>query len=210
MNYVIDGRSGTLKSWGSLNADIHLTAVTSFEVKDSRKLSTYAGAWGGFDVMTGIGPTERVLTVQGRISNDLTARDATARVRATLDRLMESQEPVAYVSPVASIPRGVLTGVTVTQVGVSAIDVELTIRAVRTVEAESVAGEKAPPRTRKSGKDSNKPTNAVGGSGASKGNGTKAASKPAASEPEDRRSLLAKGVDGVSSLFDGASKWNPF
>ena len=48
MNYVIDGRSGVLKSWGALNADIQLTAVTSFEVKDQRKLSTYAGAWGGF------------------------------------------------------------------------------------------------------------------------------------------------------------------
>jgi hypothetical protein len=209
MNYVIDGRSGTLKSWGSLNADIHLTAVTSFEVKDSRKLSTYAGAWGGFDVMTGIGPTERVLTVQGRVSNDLTTRDATARVRATLDRLMESQEPVAYVSPVASIPKGVLTGVTVTQVGVSAVDVELTIRAVRTVEAESVAGEKAPTRAKKGGKAVDNP---VGKSGAvNKGAGSdRTASKPAAKEPEDRRSLLAKGVDGVSGLLDGVSKWNPF
>ena len=209
MNYVIDGRSGTLKSWGSLNADIHLTAVTSFEVKDSRKLSTYAGAWGGFDVMTGIGPTERVLTVQGRVSNDLTSRDATARVRATLDKLMESQEPVAYISPVASIPKGVLTGVTVTQVGVSAVDVELTIRAVRTVEAESVAGEKAPPRAKKGGKTMDKP---AGKSGIGRGVGAsdKTASKPAADEPGDKRSLLAKGVDGLSGLFDGVSKWNPF
>lgn len=209
MNYVINGRSGTLKSWGSLNADIRLTAVTSFEVKDSRKLSTYAGAWGGFDVMTGIGPTERVLTVQGRISNDLTTRDATARVRATLDRLMESQEPVAYVSPVASIPKGILTGVSVTQVGVSAVDVELTIRAVRTVKAESVAGEKAPPRAKKGGKAVGNPT---GKSGVTSRNqaSDKTASKPAAKEPEDKRSLLAKGVDGASALLDGVSKWNPF
>lgn len=209
MNYVIDGRSGTLKSWGSLNADIHLTAVTSFEVKDSRKLSTYAGAWGGFDVMTGIGPTERVLTVQGRVSNDLRARDATARVRATLDRLMESQEPVAYVSPVASIPKGVLTGVTVTQVGVSAVDVELTIRAVRTVEAESVAGEKAPPRAKKGGKAVDKPTGKSGAVGNGAGS-NKTASKPAAAAPGDKRSLLARIVDGGKDLIDGASKWNPF
>lgn len=207
MNYVIDGRSGTLKSWGSLNADIHLTAVTSFEVKDSRKLSTYAGAWGGFDVMTGIGPTERVLTVQGRVSNDFTARDATARVRATLDRLMESQEPVAYISPVASIPKGVLTGVTVTQVGVSSIDVELTIRAVRTVEAESVAGEKAPPRARKGGKAVEKPSAAASTKGAGKANVTKVASKPAAKEPEDKRSLLARLADSGKELVDGANKW---
>lgn len=207
MNYVIDGRSGTLKSWGSLNADIHLTAVTSFEVKDQRKLSTYAGAWGGFDVMTGIGPTERVLTVKGRVSNDLTSRDATARVRATLDRLMESQEPVAYVSPVASIPKGVLTGVTVTQVGVSAVDVELTIRAVRTVEAESVAGEKAPPRAKKGGKDTGKP---AASTSSAVGNNTKAASKPAAEEPQDKRSLLVKGVDSASGLLDGILKWKLF
>ena len=207
MNYVIDGRSGTLKSWGSLNADIHLTAVTSFEVKDQRKLSTYAGAWGGFDVMTGIGPTERVLTVKGRVSNDLTSRDATARVRATLDRLMESQEPVAYVSPVASIPRGILTGVTVTQVGVSAVDVELTIRAVRTVEAESVAGEKAPARARKGGEGADKP--AVSASSAV-GNNTKTASKPAAGEPQDKRSLLAKFADSSSGALDGVLKWKPF
>lgn len=209
MNYVIDGRSGTLKSWGSLNADIHLTAVTSFEVKDSRKLSTYAGAWGGFDVMTGIGPTERVLTVQGRVSNDLTTRDATARVRATLDRLMESQEPVAYVSPVASIPKGVLTGVTVTQVGVSAVDVELTIRAVRTVKAESVAGEKAPQRAKKGGKGVDKPTGKPG-IVSNKGANDKTASKPAAKEPEDGRSLAAKGVDWARGLLNGESKWNPF
>lgn len=206
MNYVIDGRSGTLKSWGSLNADIHLTAVTSFEVKDSRKLSTYAGAWGGFDVMTGIGPTERVLTVQGRVSNDLQTRDSTARVRATLDRLMDSQEPVAYISPVASIPKGVLTGVTVTQVGVSAVDVELTIRAVRTVEAESVAGEKAPPRAKKGGKAVDK---SAGKSGVVSGKvaSDKTASRPAAKKPEDRRSLLARGVDGAADWIDGVSKW---
>nr|DAR60740.1 MAG TPA: hypothetical protein [Caudoviricetes sp.] len=206
MNYVIDGRSGTLKSWGSLNADIQLTAVTSFEVKDQRKLSTYAGAWGGFDVMTGIGPTERVLTVKGRVSNDLTSRDATARVRATLDRLMESQEPVAYVSPVASIPRGVLTGVTITQAGVSAMDVELTIRAIRTVEAESVAGEKAPPRAKKGGKTTDKPSDAL----SSKTKGDKVASKPAAENPQDGRSLLAKFTDATSNGIDGLMKWKPF
>lgn len=210
MNYVIDGRSGTLKSWGSLNADIHLTAVTSFEVKDSRKLSTYAGAWGGFDVMTGIGPTERVLTVQGRVSNDLTTSDATARVRATLDRLMESQEPVAYVSPVASIPKGVLTGVTVTQVGVSAIDVELTIRAVRTVEAESVAGEKAPARAKKGGKAVDKNVAAVSGKAVNKGGSDKLASKPAASEPAANGSLAARAYDYVANKFSEASKWDLF
>ena len=207
MNYVIDGRSGVLKSWGSLNADIHLTAVISFEVKDQRKLSTYAGVWGGFDVMTGIGPTERVLTVKGRVSNDLSTRDATARVRAALDKLMESQEPVAYVSPVASIPHGVLTGVTVTQIGVSAVDVELTIRAVRTVKAESVAGEKAPLRAKKGGKDTDKPTVPAS---STIGNNTKAASKPAAKEPVDKRSMLVKGVDSASSAFDGILKWKPF
>ena len=207
MNYVIDGRSGTLKSWGSLNADIHLTAVTSFEVKDQRKLSTYAGAWGGFDVMTGIGPTERVLTVKGRVSNDLLTRDATARVRATLDRLMESQEPVAYVSPVASIPRGILTGVTVTQVGVSAVDVELTIRAVRTIEADSVAGEKAPARAKKGGKGTSKSTAPAS---STVGNNTKAASKPVANKPEDKRSLLAKSVDSASNALNGVLKWGPF
>nr|DAO91460.1 MAG TPA: hypothetical protein [Caudoviricetes sp.] len=206
MNYVIDGRSGVLKSWGALNADIQLTAVTSFEVKDQRRLSTYAGAWGGFDVMTGIGPTERVLTVKGRVSNDLLSRDATARTRATLDRLMESQEPVAYVSPVASIPRGILTGVTVTQVGVSAVDVELTIRAVRTVEAESVAGEKAPPRAKKGGKTGDKPSGALNG----KAKSDRAASKPAADAPQDKRSLAVKIVDSASGAFNGVLKWNPF
>ena len=200
MNYVIDGRSGTLKSWGSLNADIHLTAVTSFEVKDSRKLSTYAGAWGGFDVMTGIGPTERVLTVKGRVSNDLSSRDA------TLVRLMESQEPVAYVSPVASIHRGILTGVTVAQAGVSAVDVELTIRAVRTVEAESVAGEKAPSRAKKGGKAVDKPA----GVGSSQTKGPKTATKPAADEPQDKRSLLTKIQDATSSGIEGLIKWKPF
>ena len=201
MNYVIDGQSGVLKSWGALNADIQLTAVTSFEVKDQRKLSTYAGAWGGFDVMTGIGPTERVLTVKGRVSNDLSTRDATARVRATLDRLMASQEPVAYVSPVASIPRGVLTGVTLTQAGVTAIDVELTIRAVRIVDAESVAGEKVPPRAKKgSGKDVAKP--AFTGS-----NGTNKASQPAAGAPEKSKSLLLRLKDGGSDAFSELSNW---
>lgn len=201
MNYVIDGRSGVLKSWGALNADIQLTAVTSFEVKDQRKLSTYAGAWGGFDVMTGIGPTERVLTVKGRVSNNLTARDATARVRATLDRLMASQEPVAYVSPVASIPRGVLTGVTITQAGVTAIDVELTIRAVRTVDAESVAGEKAPPRAKRgAGKDVAAPTSRATAS-ASK------ASQPAAGEPAKTKSLLLRLKDGGSDALSELSNW---
>ena len=201
MNYVIDGRSGVLKSWGALNADIQLTAVTSFEIKDQRKLSTYAGAWGGFDVMTGIGPTERVLTVKGRVSNDLSARDATARVRATLDRLMASQEPVAYVSPVASIPRGVLTGVTVTQAGVTAIDVELTIRAVRQVEAESVAGEKAPPRTKKgAGKDVAAPTSKATAS-------ANKASQPAAGEPAKSKSLLLRLKDGGSGALTELSNW---
>lgn len=201
MSYVIDGRSGVLKSWGALNADIQLTAVTSFEVKDQRKLSTYAGAWGGFDVMTGIGPTERVLTVKGRVSNDLSARDATARARATLDRLMASQEPVAYASPVASIPRGVLTGVTITQIGVTAIDVELTIRAVRTVEAESVAGEKAPPRAKKgAGKDVAAPTGKAAAS-ASK------ASQPAAGEPAKSKSLLLRLKDGGSDALSELSNW---
>ena len=201
MNYVIDGRSGVLKSWGALNADIQLTAVTSFEIKDQRKLSTYAGAWGGFDVMTGVGPTERVLTVKGRVSNDLSARDATARVRATLDRLMASQEPVAYVSPVASIPRGVLTGVTVTQAGVTAIDVELTIRAVRQVEAESVAGEKAPPRTKKgAGKDVAAPTSKATAS-------ANKASQPAAGEPAKSKSLLLRLKDGGSGALTELSNW---
>lgn len=201
MNYVIDGRSGVLKSWGALNADIQLTAVTSFEVKDQRKLSTYAGAWGGFDVMTGIGPTERVLTVRGRVSNDLSARDATARVRATLDRLMASQEPVAYVSPVASIPRGLLTGATITQAGVTAIDVELTIRAVRTVEAESVAGEKAPPRAKKgAGKDVAAPT----GKAAASANKV---SQPAAGEPAKTKSLLLRLKDGGSDALSELSNW---
>lgn len=201
MNYVIDGRSGVLKSWGALNADIQLTAVTSFEIKDQRKLSTYAGAWGGFDAMTGIGPTERVLTVKGRVSNDLSSRDATARVRATLDRLMASQEPVAYVSPVASIPRGVLTGVTIAQAGVTAIDVELTIRAVRTVEAESVAGEKAPPRAKKgAGKDVAAPTSKATAS-ASK------ASQPAAGEPAKSKSLLLRLKDGGSDALSELSNW---
>lgn len=201
MNYVIDGRSGILKSWGALNADIRLTAVTSFEVKDQRKLSAYAGAWGGFEVMTGIGPTERVLTVKGRVSNDLLARDATARVRATLDRLMAFQEPVAYVSPVASIPRGVLTGVTVTQAGVTAIDVELTIRAVRQVGAESVAGEKAPSRAKKgAGKDSVTPTSKASTS-ASK------ASQPAAGEPAKTKSLLLRLKDGGSDALSELSNW---
>lgn len=201
MNYVIDGRSGILKSWGALNADIQLTAVTSFEVKDQRKLSTYAGAWGGFDAMTGIGPTERVLTVKGRVSNDLSARDATARVRATLDRLMASQEPVAYVSPVASIPRGVLTGVTVTQAGVTAIDVELTIRAVRQVEAESVAGEKAPPRAKKgAGKDVAAPTSKATTS-------ANKASQPGAGEPAKSKSLLLRLKDGSSDALTELSNW---
>lgn len=201
MNYVIDGRSGVLKSWGALNADIQLTAVTSFEVKDQRKLSTYAGAWDGFDVMTGIGPTERVLTVKGRVSNDLSARDATARVRATLDRLMASREPVAYVSPVASIPRGVLTGVTITQIGVTAIDIELTIRAVRQVGAESVAGEKAPPRTKKgAGKDVAAPTSKATAS-ASK------ASQPAAGEPAKTKSLLLRLKDSGSDALSELSNW---
>lgn len=201
MSYVIDGRSGTLKSWGSLNADIHLTAVTSFEVKDSRKLSTYAGAWGGFDVMTGIGPTERVLTVKGRVSNDLSSRDATAHVRATLDKLMASQEPVAYVSPVASIPRGVLTGVTLVQAGVTAIDVELTIRAVRTVEAESVAGEKAPPRAKKgAGKDVAAPTSKATAL-------ANKASQPAAGEPAKTKSLLLRLKDGGSDALSELSNW---
>lgn len=197
MSYLIDGQSGLLKSWGSLGADIHLTAVTAFEVKDQRKLSTYAGAWGGFDVMTGIGPTERVLTVKGRVSNDIRARDATAYVRATLDKLMESQEPVAYVSPVASIPRGVLIGVTIVQAGVTAIDVELTIRAVRTVEAESVAGEKAPARSKKgSGKDVAAPK-----APASK------ASKPAAAAPEKSKSLLLRMKDSGSESLTELSNW---
>ena len=201
MNYVIDGRSGVLKSWGALNADIQLTAVTSFEVKDQRKLSTYAGAWGGFDVMTGIGPTERVLTVKGRVSNDLSSRDATARVRATLDRLMASQEPVAYVSPVASIPRGVLTGVTITQAGVTAIDVELTIRAVRQVEAESVAGEKAPLRAKKgAGKDVAAPTSKATAS-------ANKASQPAAGEPAKSKSLLLRLKDGGSDALSELSNW---
>lgn len=201
MNYVIDGRSGVLKSWGALNADIQLTAVTSFEVKDQRKLSTYAGAWGGFDVMTGIGPTERVLTIKGRVSNDLSARDATARVRATLDRLMASQEPVAYVSPVASIPRGVLTGVTITQAGVTAIDVELTIRAVRQVEAESVAGEKAPLRAKKgAGKDVAAPTSKATASG-------NKASQPAAGEPAKSKSLLLRLKDSGSDALSEISNW---
>lgn len=201
MNYVIDGRSGVLKSWGALNADIQLTAVTSFEAKDQRKLSTYAGAWGGFDVMTGIGPTERVLTVKGRVSNDLSAHDATARVRATLDRLMASQEPVAYVSPVASIPRGVLTGVTITQAGVTAIDVELTIRAVRTVEAESVAGEKAPPRAKKgAGKDMAASTGKAAAS-------VSRASQPAAGEPAKTKSLLLRLKDGGSDVLSELSNW---
>lgn len=202
MNYVIDGRSGVLKSWGTLNADIQLTAVTSFEVKDQRKLSTYAGAWGGFDAMTGIGPTERVLTVKGRVSNDLSSRDATARVRATLDRLMESQEPVAYVSPVVSIPRGVLTGVTVTQAGVTAIDVELIIRAVRTVKAESVAGEKAPLRAKKgSGKDVVAPTAKQSTASTSK------ASQPAAGEPGKSKSLLLRLKDSGSDALSELSNW---
>ena len=201
MNYVIDGRSGVLKSWGTLNADIQLTAVTSFEIKDQRKLSTYAGAWGGFDVMTGIGPTERVLTVKGRVSNDLSARDATARVRAMLDRLMASQEPVAYVSPVASIPRGVLTGVTVTQAGVIAIDVELTIRAVRTVEAESVAGEKAPTRAKKgAGKDVAASTSRATAS-------TNKAVQPAAGAPEKSKSLLLRLKDSGSDALSELSNW---
>ena len=201
MSYVIDGRSGVLKSWGALNADIQLTAVTSFEVKDQRKLSTYAGAWGGFDVMTGIGPTERVLTVKGRVSNDLIARDTTARVRATLDRLMASREPVAYISPVASIPRGVLTGVTVTQAGVTAIDVELTIRAVRTVEAESVVGEKAPPRAKKgAGKDVATPTSKATTS-------TNKASQPAAGEPAKTKSLLLRLKDSGSDSLSELSNW---
>lgn len=201
MNYVIDGRSGVLKSWGALNADIQLTAVTSFEVKDQRKLSTYAGAWGGFDVMTGIGPTERVLTVKGRVNNDLSTRDATARVRATLDRLMASQEPVAYVSPVATIPRGVLTGVTITQAGVTAIDVELTIRAVRQVEAESVAGEKAPPRVKKgAGKDVAAPTSKAITS-------ANKASQPAAGEPAKSQSLLLRLKDGGSDALTELSNW---
>lgn len=201
MNYVIDGRSGVLKSWGALNADIQLTAVTSFEVKDQRKLSTYAGAWGGFDVMTGIGPTERVLTVKGRVSNDLTARDATARVRATLDRLMASQEPVAYVSPVASIPHGVLTGVTLIQAGVTAIDVELTIRAVRTVEAESVAGEQSPPRAKKgAGKDVAAPTSKATTS-------ANKASQPAAGAPEKSKSLLLRLKDSGSDALSELSNW---
>lgn len=201
MNYVIDGRSGVLKSWGALNADIQLTAVTSFEVKDQRKLSTYAGAWGGFDVMTGIGPTERVLTVKGRVSNDLSVRDATARVRATLDRLMASQEPVAYVSPVASIPRGILTGVTITQAGVTAIDVELTIRATRTVEAESVAGETAPSRAKKgAGKDVAAQTSKATAS-------TNKASQPAAGEPAKSKSLLLRLKDGGSDALSELSNW---
>lgn len=202
MNYVIDGRSGVLKSWGTLNADIQLTAVTSFEVKDQRKLSTYAGAWVGFDVMTGIGPTERVLTVKGRVSNDLSVRDATARARATLDRLMASQEPVAYVSPVASIQRGVLTGATVTQVGVTAIDVELTIRAVRAVEAESVAGEKAPPRAKKgAGKDVAVPTTKTTAASDSK------ASQPAASEVAKSKSLLLRVKDSGSDALSEFLNW---
>ena len=151
--------------------------------------------------MTGIGPTERVLTVKGRISNDLSSRDATARVRATLDRLMASREPVAYVSPVASIPRGVLTGVTITQAGVTAIDVELTIRAVRQVEAESVAGEKAPPRAKKgAGKDVAAPTSKATAS-ASK------ASQPAAGEPAKSKSLLLRLKDGGSDALTELSNW---
>jgi hypothetical protein len=200
MNYVFDGRGGILKSWGALNADLQLTAVTAAEVKDQRRLSTYAGAWGGFDVMTGLGPTERTLTVQGRVSNDLLSRDATARVRATLDKLMESREPVAFVSPVASIPRGVLTGATVTQVGMNAIDVGLTIRAVRVVEAESAAGEKAPPRAKKGGKD-----DAVPAAGRLKA--TSKATVPAASTPADTRSLAAKFVDWGMNQFERAEKW---
>lgn len=200
MNYVFDGQTGILKSWGALNADLQLTAVTAAELKDQRRLSTYAGAWGGFDVMTGLGPTERALTVQGRVSNDLLSRDATARARATLDKLMESQEPVAFVSPVASIPRGVLTGVTVTQVGMNAIDVELTIRAVRVVDAESAAGEKAPPRAKKGGKDTTAPAAGL----------RKAAAKvsvPGAGIPIDARSLLAKFQDALSEGIEGLAKW---
>lgn len=201
MNYVFDGRTGILKSWGALNADLQLTAVTAAEVKDQRRLSTYAGAWGGFDVVTGLGPTERTLTVRGRVSNDLLSRDATARVRATLDKLLESQEPVAFVSPVASIPRGILTGVTVTQAGMNAIDVELTIRAVRVISAESAAGEKAPPRAKKGGKDA---AALIGGR-------LKAATKaslPEASLPIDTRSLLAKFQDALSEGIEGlAGKW---
>lgn len=200
MNYVFDGRAGILKSWGALNADLQLTAVTAAEVKDQRRLSTYAGAWGGFDVMTGLGPTERTLTIQGRVSNDLLSRDATARVRATLDKLLESQEPVTFVSPVASIPRGILTGVTVTQAGMNAIDVELVIRAVRVVGAESAAGEKAPPRAKKGGKDS-----AVPAAGRLKV--AVKASQPGASLPIDTRSLAARFQDAVSDLIEGLTKW---
>ena len=201
MNYVFDGRTGILKSWGALNADLQLTAVTAVELKDQRRLSTYAGAWGGFDVMTGLGPTERTLTVQGRVSNDLLSRDATARVRATLDKLLESQEPVAFVSPVASIPRGILTGATVTQAGMNAIDVELTIRAVRAISAESAAGEKAPPRAKKGGKDSAAPVT-------SRLKAATKASLPEASPPIDARSLLAKFQDALSEGIEGlAGKW---
>lgn len=201
MNYVFDGRTGILKSWGALNADLQLTAVTAAELKGQRRLSTYAGAWGGFDVMTGLGPTERTLTVQGRVSNDLLSRDATARVRATLDKLLESQEPVAFVSPVASIPRGILTGATVTQVGMNAIDVELTIRAARAISAEPAAGEKAPPRAKKGGKDSAAPV-------ASRLKAATKASLPEASPPIDARSLLAKFQDALSEGIEGlAGKW---
>lgn len=200
MNYVFDGSGGILKSWGALNADLQLTAVTAAELKDQRRLSTYAGAWGGFDVMTGLGPTERTLTVRGRVSNDLLARDATARVRATLDKLMESQEPVAFVSPVASIPRGVLTGVTVTQVGMNAIDVEITIRAVRVVDAESAAGEKAPPRAKKGGKDTATPV-------AGRLKAAAKAAMPAASAPADPRSLAVKLVDWGMNQLERAEKW---
>lgn len=200
MNYVFDGRTGILKSWGALNADLQLTAVTTAEVKDQRRLSTYAGAWGGFDVVTGLGPTERTLTVQGRVSNDLLSRDATARVRATLDKLLESQEPVAFVSPVASIPRGILTGVTVTQVGMNAIDVELVIRAVRVVGAESAAGEKAPPRAKKGGKDTTTPI-------AGRLKTAAKAGLPGVSLPIDTRSLAAKFQDAVTDLLEGLTRW---
>ena len=88
-----------------------------------------------------------------------------------------------------------------TQAGVTAIDVELTIRAVRTVEAESVAGEKAPPRAKKgAGKDVAAPTSKAVAS-------ANKASQPAAGEPAKSKSLLLRLKDGGSDALSELSNW---
>jgi len=179
------------------SAIVRMDVVTDMTVEHTRSAQEHTGAYTGVMAITGLSPVTRVLTIRGVVTQAIRTGESIAATRHRITSLVESVEPIAFVSAQVVFEKCVLTSARMTAIGSHAMDVELKVREIRNVTVTAKAGVAATKKSggvRKIASTNSKPP----------GTGAKSKTDAAANSKQSRQSLLFKASE---ALRQATSNW---